>query len=179
MANHLDNGLGAVIKSLRDVVVPSVSPTDPIAKEQLGLAIDFLEFLRARMDLVIPQLEYELEQNFRLAQAVLANVDEDLGRGVTQAVKEARQDQAIHSSEALRRGSQKIAEAVDALVRRLSAANAELRSRVEMAVLEASTPLLAFERSWYEPLSVDVDVGALPHFSTYLKKDASLDRVQS
>jgi hypothetical protein len=173
MANHMDNGLGSVIKSLRDVVVPSVNPADPIAREQLGLAIDFLEFLRARMELAIPQLEYELAQNVQLAQSVLAIVDADLGQDLAHAVSAAQGgDRVTRSAEDLRRASQAIAEAVDALVRKLSKAKPELRTRVEAAVIEGSAALLAFERSWYEPLAVDVDVGTLPHFSTYLRLPA-------
>jgi hypothetical protein len=173
MANHMDNGLGSVIKSLCDVVVPSVDPADPIAREQLGLAIDFLEFLRARLDLAIPQLEFELAQNVRLAQSVLAIVDAELGQELAHAVSAAQAgDRATRPAGDLRRASQSIAEAVDALVRKVSDANVELRTRVEGAVIEGSAALLAFERSWYEPLAVDVDVGTLPHFNTYLRLPA-------
>lgn len=175
MANHIDNGLGSVIKSLRDVVVPSVNPADPIAREQLGLAIDFLEFLRARMDLAIPQLEYELAQNVQLARSVLAIVGSDLGQDLARALSAAKSgDQATRSVDDLRGASKTIAEAVDTLVRKLAMAEPELRTRVERAVIEGSAPLLAFERSWYEPLAVDVDVGTLPHFSTYLRIPAQL-----
>lgn len=173
MANHMDNGLGSVIKSLRDVVVPSVNPADPIAREQLGLAIDFLEFLRARMDLAVPQLEYELDQNAQLARSVLAIVDAKLGHELALAVRAGEAaNRAPCSADDLRRASKEIAEALDALVRKLGPETSELRTRVERAVIAGSAELIAFERSWYEPLAVDVDVGTLPHFSSYLRKPA-------
>ncbi len=176
MANHMDNGLGAVIKSLRDVVVPSINPADPIAREQLGLAIDFLAFLRDRMDLAMPQLAYELDQNTALASSVLGIVGADLGSELAQTVAAAQgANRTTRSADDLRQASRAIAEAVDKLVRKLAPEKSELRTRVERAVIEGSAELLAFERSWYEPLAVDVDMGTLPHFSSYLKVSAPRD----
>ncbi|QHE84300.1 hypothetical protein [Hydrogenophaga sp. BPS33] len=169
MANHMDNGLGSVIKSLSDVVMPAIDPADPIAKEQLGLAIEFLAFLRERLDLVMPQLEYELDQNRALAHAALDIVDAPRGQALAKAVSAVRDVHCGKSSaDDLRQASRAIAEAVDELVRQLASDKSGLRARVERAVIERSAELLAFERSWYEPLAVDVDMGALPHYSTYL-----------
>ena len=41
MADVTDNGLRAAVKALTDVVAPSIDPTDPLAKEQLRLVVDF------------------------------------------------------------------------------------------------------------------------------------------
>ena len=53
MSDVTDNGLRAAVKALTDVVAPSIDPSDPLAKEQLRLVVDYLQFVRSRLDFQI------------------------------------------------------------------------------------------------------------------------------
>ena len=49
MANHADNDFRAAAKSLLDVVAPAIDPANPLARQQLKLVVDWLDFYRSRL----------------------------------------------------------------------------------------------------------------------------------
>lgn len=167
MANYLDNGLLAMIKSLRDVVLPSVDPNDPLAREQLSLAVDYLEFLRGRLDFVVPQVRFELGYYIAMARDVLriagdGPASRELAASVAGAV--ATESDPAASLDRLRTASQSVATAIGLVVTSVCDAEPALRSAVERVVLESSASWIDFERSWYLPISVDPEAAALPPF---------------
>ena len=48
MANHADNDFRAAAKALMDVVAPAIDPQNPLARQQLKLVVDWLDFYRSR-----------------------------------------------------------------------------------------------------------------------------------
>lgn len=69
-----------------DVVQPALDPADPLAAEQLRLAISYLEFVRTRLDYMPSRRRFELRDNLALAQALLS-IAGDAVNGLTAAAE--------------------------------------------------------------------------------------------
>ena len=93
MTDVTENGLRAAVKALTDIVAPAISHTDPLANEQLRLVVDYLEFVRRRLDYLHDRDRFELDHNLAMARALDAlGVP---GSGTTMALlKSAIQDGA-------------------------------------------------------------------------------------
>ena len=50
MANHADNDFRAAAKALLDVVAPAIDAHNPLARQQLKLVVDWLDFYRTPPD---------------------------------------------------------------------------------------------------------------------------------
>ena len=68
--DHTDAALRAVVKTLRDVVAPALDPADPLAHEQLRLAVDYLEFLRGRFEWLHGRERFDLTHHLDMARAM-------------------------------------------------------------------------------------------------------------
>ncbi|WP_067899535.1 hypothetical protein [Nocardia vaccinii] len=173
MADHSENSLRAVIKSLRDIVGPAVDPADPLATEQLTLSIAYLEFLRERLAHMHSRAMFELEHHRRIAGSVLDIVgDTEIAaalRGSARAGEQAVRD-AGGDTAALREATAAIAAALRTVLR--ADVEPELRSEVERAVMAAIPERVDFERSWYLPMGFD----PAPHSARPLEEIMSTDR---
>jgi len=69
--DRIDTALRGISKSLRDAVLPAVDPADPLAQDQLGLAVRYVDFLRDRIDLLHGRERAELRYQAGIAAILL------------------------------------------------------------------------------------------------------------
>jgi len=158
--DHTDTGLRAVVKSLTDVVAPAVNPGDPLASEQLRLAVDYVEFMRSRVDFLYDRELFELRHNLGMARTMDAVVRPLGGTGAA-ALKAAIADAEAVGREAgvsirkLKATTAALAAAIATIVRDAQAMDEAARRKIERCVLDAMDERTAFDRSWYLPLGFD------------------------
>lgn len=167
MTDITENDLRAALKALNDVIAPSIDPADPLATEQLRLVVEYLDFLRSRVDFVADRNRFELAHNLDLADALASyagSIDPALESQFHEAIDAGRI--ALNSSSVsvaeTRRTAAVIAALVRELVRMAQACDAALRDRIERTVLEASGARIEFERAWFLPLGLDPAPGEVP-----------------
>ncbi|PBC48242.1 hypothetical protein CJ179_15430 [Rhodococcus sp. ACS1] len=156
MADHSENFLRAVIKSLRDVVGPAVDAGDPMAQEQLALSISTLEFLQSRLPRLHARAVFELEHHLRLAKDVLAELrGAEAAQDLAKSVEYGDQVIAVPGVDdsVLTRATAAIA----ANLRALLDADIEesARARAERTIIAAMAERITFERAWYLPMGFD------------------------
>jgi len=171
--DHTDTGLRAVVKALTDVIGPAVNTTDPLASEQLRLTVDYIEFVRSRIDFLYDRERFDLHHHLDMAKALDEIVDaSDFAERI--ALKNAieagmRADAAPGLSiRALKETTAALAAAIAALIRKAQTLNETTRQRIERHVLEASDARIAFERSWYLPLGFDPAPGEVKTLEEFL-----------
>lgn len=163
----IENDLRGVVKALSDVVQPALDPADPLAAEQLRLAINYLEFVRTRLDFMPARRRFELRDNLALARALVALAGE-LVDGLAVEVESAMDEgerllsSPDASAEALRAAAAKLAAASRMVVRESASSPAKLRDEVERTVLDRSRERILFERSWFLPIGGDRKADEVP-----------------
>jgi hypothetical protein len=160
VADVTDNDLRGVIKSLSDVIAPSIDPADPLAKEQLRLIIEYLEFLRCRFEFLNDRYRFELRHLLDMVGA-LRQCDAPYPAAMTSALVDAVRagEEAFQRAGApareLKRASEELAALVRAIVRGARECDASVRKRIETLVLEMSRERIIFERSWFSPMGYE------------------------
>lgn len=172
MSDHTHNALAGICNALTDVVAPAVSEQDPLAQQELRMAVRYLAFLEQRIDHLHERARFELRHFSTLATTV-----RHLGTAPTEdhvlAEAIARAHQLLSSADAsmavLRECTDQLTAALAGVVRRSAvAADPAVRRDVEQAVVRASAELTSFERSWYLPLGMDHFGGEVPPLSAFL-----------
>ena len=178
MADVTENGLRAAVKALTDVVAPALSATDPLAHEQLKLVVDYLQFVRSRLDFLYQRDRFELDQHLSMARA-LESIDAPWPAAAAQALEAAIQTgtaalmAAGTSAIALKAASAALAAEVRARVREAASFDAELRAPIERAIVHASEQRIAFERAWYLPLGLDPVPGEVAPLASFFAANSS------
>lgn len=156
MTDHTENSLHAVISSLRTIVAPAVDTSNPLAQQQLQLALAYLDFLRSRLPNLPDRDRFELLHNVRLAESAL----EALGNAtpteeLAEAVAEGRRitETAGATRVELRRAAAVLAAGVSELIE--SDLEEEARRSLELAVVTDSAERVNFDRVWYQPMGFD------------------------
>ncbi|MBD0860331.1 hypothetical protein IA539_03790 [Gordonia sp. zg691] len=156
MIDHSETALTAVIKSLQDVVAPAVDTADPVAQEQLALAVGTLSFLRARLSDLHARERAQLRRAVALGREIAMAVGDAAGRlGDSAEAGERLLTTAGAADEQLRAVEASIHADVRALLR--SGLSNEDTRAVERAVLRNTAERIDFERSWYLPMGFDPD----------------------
>ena len=173
-----DNGLRAAVKALTDVVAPSIDRADPLAQEQLRLVVDYLEFVRCRLDFLYDRDRFELGHELALASALQRMAppcSASTAQLLSAAIETGGQAESVvgTSTVALKAASAVLAAATRELIREAAAFAAEVRSAIERQVIEASAERIRFERAWYLPLGFDPAPGDVPPLAAVLAKTAS------
>jgi hypothetical protein len=158
MADVTTNALRGLVKTLNDVVVPSIPADDPLALQELKMVIRYLGFAKERVDHLyararhelifysdlLSQLRLPLERSYAshaLAITDLCNRATDLlaqpGAGI----------------EELRDLNLRITSSISTLLGEVS--EAETLAQLERTVVLASAEITAFDRSWYAPLKLE------------------------
>ena len=155
-----ENGLRAAVKALTDVVAPAIDRTDPLAAEQLRLVVDYLQFVRSRLDLLYDRDRFELQHNLSMARTLKvlgAPLSKSTAIQLEAAISAGAEVQASvgTSMPALKTASAALAAAVRDLIREAGAFEPALRRKIENCVLEASEERINFERAWYLPLGFE------------------------
>jgi hypothetical protein len=177
MIDHMDDGLGAAIKALDEVVGPAIDTSNPLAVEQLRLVSRFLGFVRSRGPLNHERLHHELRHYIALATQLAgmapANLEVPAQEILEQAVKTASplaSDPRATSAQ-LQRSIDSLSSAVSTLVRLVATAPAAVRDPVERTVVRASQSLLNTQRAWFLPMGFEPDPGRVPALGSALAED--------
>lgn len=175
MADVTENGLRAVLKSLTDIVAPAISGSDPLAAEQLRLVVDYLEFVRQRLDFLHDRDRFELDHNLGLARALhgmglpcSSATARLLGNAILCAAD--AQARADLSSPALKAAAAALAAATRELIREAAHFDEQTRRKVERCVLDATQERITFDRAWYMPLGFDPAPREVPPLAAILAK---------
>ncbi len=168
MPDLTENTLRGAAKALTDVVRPALDPADPLAAEQLKLVVDYLSFVRSRLDHLAERDRLELRHALRIAERVARLEDPafrdaalqlaDLHRTGTELLNapKATPRQLRAASEAVRRE-------LTTVIRASDTATGEGRRALFRIVLDVTGDTLRFERSWYLPYGFDPEPdSALP-----------------
>jgi hypothetical protein len=160
MSDVTENGLRAAVKALVDVVAPSVATTDPLANEQLRLVIEYLQFVRVRLDHLYERDRFELGHALAMARALNAlaaplSADTSALLARTLAAGADIEARVGASPVALKAAAAGLAAAAREIVREAAGFDDGIRRKVERCVLDGSDRRIAFERAWYLPLGFD------------------------
>jgi hypothetical protein len=158
--DHTDTGLRAVVKSLTDVVAPAVNPGDPLAGEQLRLVVDYVEFVRNRIDFLYDRELFELRHNLGIGRAMRDILARNSGAGAAALTTGLADAECMHlkvgvSIRKLKTTTAALAAAIASVVREAAGMDEPVRRRIERCVLDAMDERIAFDRSWYLPLGFD------------------------
>ena len=161
--DQTDTGLKAVMKALTDVVEPALDPNDPLAREQLRLAVEYIGFVRARIDFLHSRERFDLLHYIGLARAMVAagvGPGSAPGQYLAEALAQALplQDAAAARTDQLRAASMELAHAVAGVTQAAPDLPAEVAAKLRQIVLEESAPKLQFELHWYAPVGFDPDL---------------------
>ena len=178
-----ENGLRAAVKALTDVVAPAIDRNDPLAAEQLRLVVDYLQFVRNRLDLLYDRDRFELQHNLAMARTLKvlgAPLTKGTASQLETAISEGGEVQARvgASMPALKTASAALAAAVRDLIREAGSFEPMVRGKIENCVLQASEERITFERAWYLPLGFEPAPQELAPLAQILA-DAASDAVRS
>lgn len=156
MADQTTNALLGISKTLMDVVAPAISADDPLAQQELRMAVRYLDFLRQRVDHLYARARFDLQFQADLATIVDGCLPSSSSKNELQdLVKQATTllGTAGAAIEDLHQCAALLAIALSDAVRDTPEDGG--RRDVERAVVEANEKMTAFERSWYFPLGLD------------------------
>lgn len=158
MGDVTTNALRGIVKTLGDVVVPAIPADDPLALQELKMAIRYLNFARERIDHLHARARFELTFHAGMAAACLEKLgaeepvgSRDLATLHDRAVSLlARPEAAIRE---IRDLSREIATRISALLGEVR--DSGRLAAIERAVVDASAEIAAFDRSWYAPMKLE------------------------
>lgn len=158
MTDHTRNALTGICNTLTDIVGPGVSAGNPLAQQELRMAVRYLEFLQERVEHLYARARFELCHSCDLATTVRALDPAPEDHMLAEQIARARKllDSPGVSIGELRACADHLATTLTDLVHRVAdQADQSVRRRIERAVVQASAELTSFERSWYLPLGLD------------------------
>lgn len=181
MTDYTDNALLSSIKALEHVVQPALDPADPLAGEQLRLVTGMLKFLRTRLPDLYPRLVFELDHYLALAEQLVPEArlaSREVAQRMEEAIEKARslkQERAPAFVET-REATAALSLAISGLARIAGRADANLRHRIEHAVLAGSRRWVDMQRAWYVPHGFELRTEQLPDLSSVLASRAPNQR---
>lgn len=157
--DQTDVGLQSIVKALNDTVAGAIDPKDHLAKEQLRLAVGYVEFVRKRLHLIHARERFDLKHHVALAHALLriegcpdaeaAQVRQELSRA-----EPALADAGALTGE-IRQLTMDLAHAVAGVVQAAHRASLPAAGEIDRAVIAASEDKMRMERLWYEPIGFE------------------------
>lgn len=158
MMDHTENTLRAVQKALTDVVGPSLDPKDPLAAEQLRLVVEYIDFVRNRLDDINNRVRADLLQAITIGGRIHKKLDsEDLTNQLESALShgESIVNQIAAHPQTMREAATGIQEELTALIRTLGTDDPERYKDVQKIIITGYKPMLDFERAWFLPFGFD------------------------
>lgn len=158
MADVTTNALRGIVKTLNDVVVPSIPADDPLVLQELKMVVRYLNFARERVDHLYARARYELTFYSELI-ADLAGPLEGSYAALAQAIADLRdQAKALLAQpgagiDELRNLNLEITTRISTILGEVS--DAAILAQLERMVVLASAEITAFDRSWYAPLKLE------------------------
>ena len=174
MANHADNDFRAAAKSLLDVVAPAIDLANPLARQQLKLVVDWLDFYRSRLPYNQDRERLELEVQLETARAIAA-VAPTVAADSTDALRAAIDAATpVHSHLGprpvqVRAVTAALEDAISAVVRESISFDATTQTAIERIVVRDARHLLDAQRAWFLPQGIEPDPDALPSLDVALR----------
>lgn len=158
MADVTTNALRGIVKTLNDVVVPSIPADDPLALQELRMVVRYLNFARVRVDHLYARARYELTFYSDLIAALaapLAASHAAHAHGIADLRSQASTLLARPGAgiEDLRKLNLEITSRISTILGEVS--DAAILAQLERTVVLASAEITAFDRSWYAPLKLE------------------------
>jgi hypothetical protein len=173
MADYTDNGLKASIKALSEVIRPALDRSNPLAFEQLGLVIGFLQSLRKNLPHIHERDYTELAYYLGLARRLESDacrISRDIADALAASIKDA--ELAIEHSPiskcSARRAIASLTAAISALVRAAAREQSEIRDRVEREVLASARSMVTIQRCWFSERGFELYPSELPSLENAL-----------
>jgi hypothetical protein len=163
MADHVDNGLRAVIKALNDVIMPAIDAQNALAIEQARLVTKYLEFVRSRLPFYHERASFELSHYLGLATR-LTRFSSVLPPEIALALgSSVERGQSISqtpsvSMEEIGAASAALSASISAAVRSAASRSEDHHREIETIVLAASREYLDAQRAWYIPMGFELDL---------------------
>lgn len=155
--DQTDVALKAIVKSLTDTVAPAVDPQDHMAREQLRLSVEFIAFLRKRLDYLHGRERFDLQHYIDLARSLLSagltEVPADLRAALEAAESIVADPGALTGT--VRGAAMDLAHAVASVVQKTAGLPPDVARRIRVAVLDATGRRVEFERYWYAPIGFE------------------------
>ena len=171
MANHADNDFRAAAKSLLDVVAPAIDPANPLARQQLKLVVDWLDFYRSRLPYHQDRERLELEVQLQTARAIEKVAPADSTDALRAAIDAAS---PVHSRLGprpvqVRAVTAGLEDAISAVVRQSTGFDTRAQTAIERIVVRDARHLLDAQRAWFLPQGIEPDPEALPSLDVALR----------
>ena len=171
MANHSDNDFRAAAKALMDVVAPAIDPLNPLAKQQLKLVVDWLDFYRSRLPYNQDRERLELTVQLETARAVASaapDADAAALRGAIDAASTVHAALGPRPVE-VRAVTARLEDEISAVVRKSPGFEEPARRSIERIVVRDAKTLLDAQRAWFLPQGIEPDPEALPPLEVALR----------
>lgn len=157
MIPEIDVQLAAVAKALADNVMPAVDPDNPMAVEQLHLALATLGIIRQRL----PDLHAYLRRDLTEAIALARRIGADEGESAAVLASPESSPQRIEAE---------VRALKEAITARIDAARGTPHeAAVASAVLDAADPAILRWRAWAIGMGFEPDPAAVPALGDLLK----------
>ena len=171
MANHADNDFRAAAKSLLDVVAPAIDPANPLARQQLKLVVDWLDFYRSRLPYNQDRERLELEVQLETARAIAAAAPAHSAGALRAAIDAAAPVHAHLGPRPVqvRAVTAALEDAISAVVRESTTFDATTQTAIERIVVRDARHLLDAQRAWFLPQGIEPDPDALPSLDVALR----------
>jgi hypothetical protein len=167
MADHTENAMLAAARAMQEVVLPAIDPAHPLAREQAGLVLKFLQLWQGRLDFMYDRNRFELREYVSLARelragplprspSILEALDDAIARGM-----ELVERPGARASD-LQAAAQRTAGVISALLRTALDIADPCLPRIEAAVLTRAKRLLDAQRAWFLPQGWEPDSRDIP-----------------
>ena len=171
MANHADNDFRAAAKALLDVVAPAIDAHNPLARQQLKLVVDWLDFYRSRLPYNQDRERLEIAVQLDTARSIASAAPEAAVTALRAAIDAAA---TVHAGLGprpveVRAVTARLEDEISAVVR-LSPGFAEpARQNIERVVVRDAKVLLDAQRAWFLPQGIEPDPDAIPPLDVALR----------
>lgn len=171
--DHTENALRSVVKSLTDVIGPAINPTDVLAREQIKLVIDQIEFIRTHLDKIYGFERLKLKQGLSMGGALQRLCPPSVSPVVVELrAAMLKGEEAIATAglptAMLTAAADELAAAIRKLIRESKSFPDDVRRAIGRSVVDATDEWIALERSWYLPFGFDPDAGEVKELSALI-----------
>ena len=171
MANHADNDFRAAAKALLDVVAPAIDPQNPLARQQLKLVVEWLDFYRSRLPYNQDRERLELAVQLETAQAIASVAPTAAVTALRAAIGAAA---TIHAGLGprpveVRAVTARLEDEISAVVRLSPGFNEPARQSIERVIVRDAKVLLDAQRAWFLPQGIEPDPEAIPPLDVALR----------
>ena len=158
MADVTTNSLKGLVKTLNDVVLPSIPADDPLALQEMKMVVRYLNFARERIDHLYARARYELTFYSGLIAEFIEPLEKSYASHSQASIDLNDRAKALLAQpgagiEALRNLNLEITSRISTILGEVN--DAEILARLERTVVLASAEITAFDRSWYAPLKLE------------------------